>query len=281
MAETKSDIKSKISWVIAYIFAILALVVSILPFIYMVLNSFKNRFEMLVSGIFSLPEKLDFSNYAEILTSGFSGYFINSVILLVVSIALILFISACASYPLARFEFKSRNLVYGIIIACMAIPIHVTLIPVFKMSQNLNIYDSLLALIGPNVAFAIPVSVFILTGFMASIEPEIEEAAEIDGCNKFQMFFKIMFPLTKPGLATLAIYNGVNIWNEFSFANTLTQSAENRTLPLAVWDYQGQYVMNTPMIMAVLTLTVLPMIIFFIFAQDKLIKGMTAGAVKG
>ena len=91
----------------------------------------------------------------------------------------------------------------------------------------------------------------------------------------------MILPLSKPGLSTLAIYNGVNIWNEFSFSYTLTQSPVNRTLPLAVWDFQGQYAMNTPMIMAVLTLTVLPMIILFIFAQDKLVKGMTAGAVKG
>ena len=91
----------------------------------------------------------------------------------------------------------------------------------------------------------------------------------------------MIFPLSKPGLSTLAIYNGVNVWNEFSFAYTLTQSATNRTLPLAVWDFQGQYSMHAPMIMAVLTLTVLPMIILFIFAQDKLVKGMTAGAVKG
>ena len=105
--------------------------------------------------------------------------------------------------------------------------------------------------------------------------------AAIDGCNRYQMFFKMILPLSKPGLSTLAIYNGVNIWNEFSFAYTLTQSAQNRTLPLAVWEFQGQYSMNTPMIMATLTLTVLPMIILFIFAQDKLVKGMTAGAVKG
>jgi len=87
--------------------------------------------------------------------------------------------------------------------------------------------------------------------------------------------------MSKPGLSTLAIYNGVNMWNEFIFAYTLTQSSGNRTLPLAVWEFQGLYSMNTPMIMSVLTLTVLPMIIMFIFAQDKLIKGMTAGAVKG
>lgn len=279
--DRNNRIKSKISWAIATLFALFALLVSILPFFYMILNSFKNRFEMLMEGIFTLPNKLDLSNYKELLSGGFIGYFINSVLLLVISLVLILVISACASYPLARFKFKLRNPLYAIIIACMAIPIHVTLIPVFKMSQTLRIYDSLLALIGPNVAFALPVSVFILTGFMASIETEIEEAAQIDGCNKYQMFYRIMFPLAKPGLATLAIYNGVNIWNEFIFANTLTQSAEHRTLPLAVWDYQGQYVMNTPMIMAVLTLTLLPMLVFFAFAQEKLVKGMTAGAVKG
>ena len=128
---------------------------------------------------------------------------------------------------------------------------------------------------------AIPISVFILTSFMKEIPMEIEESAAIDGCNRYQMFFKMILPLSKPGLSTLAIYNGVNIWNEFSFAYTLTQSAQNRTLPLAVWEFQGQYSMNTPMIMATLTLTVLPMIILFIFAQDKLVKGMTAGAVKG
>ena len=149
------------------------------------------------------------------------------------------------------------------------------------MSQQLNLYDKIWALIGPYVAMGIPISVFILTGFMKGIPREIEEAAEIDGCGKFKMFFKIILPMAKPGLSTLAIYNGVNMWNEFSFAYTLTQSSQNRTLPLAVWEFRGQYSMNTPLIMAVLTLTVLPMIILFIFAQDKLVKGMAAGAVKG
>ncbi len=277
----KSRIKSRISWILATILAVLAFVVAILPFFFMVLNSFKKKFDMLTKGIFALPDKLDFSNYREVFKGGFTGYFINSVLVLGISLFLILFISACASYPLARFRFRLNALIYSIIIACMAIPLHITLIPVFQMSKALNLYDSLYALIGPNVAFSIPISVFILTGFMKSIEREIEESAEIDGCNKYSMFFRIILPLAKPGLSTLAIYNGVNIWNEFSFAYTLTQSPKNRTLPLAVWDYQGQYAMNTPMIMAVLTLNVLPMIILFIFAQQKLIKGMTAGAVKG
>ena len=277
----KSKRKSLIAWTVAFILAIIMLVISFLPFIFMVLNSFKEKFEMLTKGVFQLPDTFYWSNYAEVLKGGFGNYFKNSVIVLVISLLLLLFISACASYPLARFKFKLAQPIYALIVACMSIPVHITLIPVFKMSQKTGLYDSIWALVGPYVAFAVPVSVFILTSFLREIPREIEESAEIDGCGKVQMFFSMILPLSKPGLATLAIYNGVNMWNEFSFANTLTQSAKNRTLPLAIWEFQGQYSMNTPMIMAVLTLTLLPMIIMFIIFQDKLVKGMTAGAVKG
>ncbi len=276
-----TKIKSRICWFVTLVLAFAALAAAVLPFFFMVINSFKGKFEMLTKGVFALPDQFNTGNYEEVLSGGFVRYFGNSVLVLCVSLLLILFISACAAYPLARFKFRLNGFIYATIVACMAIPIHITLIPVFQMTKSLKLYDSIGAMIGPDVAFALPISVFILTSFMAGIPKEIEESAEIDGCNKYRMFFTIMLPLAKPGLSTLAIYNGVNIWNEFSFAYTLTQSPKNRTLPLAVWDFQGQYSMNTPMIMAVLTLTVLPMIILFIFAQDKLVKGMTAGAVKG
>jgi raffinose/stachyose/melibiose transport system permease protein len=277
----KNKRKSIICWVIAFALAVFYLIVSFMPFIFMVLNSFKEKFEMLTKGVFNLPDSLNFTNYKEVLTGGFGRYFMNSVIVLTISLVLLLFISACASYPLARFRFKLANPIYAGIVACMSIPVHITLIPVFKMSKATGLYDSIWSLIGPYIAFAVPISVFILTSFMKEIPREIEESAEIDGCGKVQMFFSMILPLAKPGLATLAIYNGVNMWNEFSFAYTLTQSSANRTLPLAIWEFQGQYSMNTPMIMAVLTLTLLPMIVMFIIFQDKLVKGMTAGAVKG
>ena len=277
----KSKRKSIADWIVAFFFAIVWLIVSYTPFIFMVLNSFKEKFEMLTKGVFQLPDKLNWANYTEVLTGGFLNYFKNSVIVLAVSLILLLFISACASYPLARFKFKLAQPIYGLIVACMSIPVHITLIPVFKMSKATGLYDSIWALIGPYIAFAVPISVFILTSFMQEIPREIEESAEIDGCGKILMFVCMLLPVAKPGLATLAIYNGVNMWNEFSFAYTLTQSSPNRTLPLAIWEFQGQYSMNTPMIMAVLTLTLLPMIIMFIIFQDKLVKGMTAGAVKG
>jgi len=131
------------------------------------------------------------------------------------------------------------------------------------------------------VAFNLPMSIFILHAFMLTISREMEEAAEIDGCGKFFTFFKIILPLSKSGLATIAIYSGVMIWNEFIFAMVLTQSMKARTLPLAIWEYQGQYTINTPMIMTLLLLSSLPIILLYIFGQDKLVKGMMAGAIKG
>ena len=277
----KSRVKSVTAWTVAFILEIFWLAVSFMHFVFMVLNSFKEKFEMLTKGVFQLPDALNWNNYTEVLKGGFGTYFKNSVIVLAISLILLLFIASCASYPLARFKFKLANPIYALIVACMSIPVHITLIPVFKMAKSTGLYDSIWALIGPYIAFAVPISVFILTSFMKEIPREIEESAEIDGCGKIKMFFSMIIPLAKPGLATLAIYNGVNMWNEFSFAYTLTQSSANRTLPLAIWEFQGQYSMNTPMIMAVLTLTLLPMIIMFIIFQDKLVKGMTAGAVKG
>ncbi|MDR2025745.1 MAG: carbohydrate ABC transporter permease [Hungatella sp.] len=276
-----SRIKTRIAWFFAFLFAIGATFVAILPFVFMVLNSFKEKFEMLKKGVFALPDQFYLDNYIGVLTGKFGLFFRNSVIVLIVSLSVLLFISACASYPLSTFRFKLANPFYAVIVACMSIPLHITLIPVFRMMQKLHLYNTIWALPGPYIAFGVPISVFILTGFMKGIPGEVVESAEMDGCSKYGLFFRIILPLVKPGLSTLAIYNGVNMWNEFSFAYTLTQDAAHRTLPLAVWEFKGQYVMNTPMIMAVLTLTVLPMILLFAVAQDKLVKGMTAGAVKG
>lgn len=181
-------IKSRIAWVIATILAVFAAVVAIAPFIFMVMNSFKEKFEMLTKGVFTLPNKLDFTNYREVIEGNFFSYFFNSVIVLVVSLVILLLISAFASYPLSRFKFKLNGFVYAMIVACMSIPVHITLIPIFKMSQSLHLYDSIWALIGPYVAMNIPISVFILTSFMQQIPKEIEEAATIDGCGKMRIF---------------------------------------------------------------------------------------------
>lgn len=273
--------KRLLIWTPVMVFALFWLVVAGAPFVFMVLSTLKEQFEILTSGFFSMPKAFYIGNYAKVMAGQFWSYFRNSVLVVGVSLFLLLMVSAFAAYPLSRFRFKLCNPIFGMIVAAMSVPIHVTLIPVFIMTTNLGLYDTVWALIGPYVAFNLPISVFILTTFMGGIPRELEEAADIDGCGKYRTFFQIMLPLSKSGLATLAIYNAVNMWNEFSFAFVLTQSVKNRTLPLAIWEYQGQYTNNIPMIMTVLTLSVIPMIIAFIIGQDKLIKGMMAGAVKG
>jgi raffinose/stachyose/melibiose transport system permease protein len=268
-------------WCLAVIFALLWLIIAGGPFYYLFLTSIKTQGEFLSGSLFKLPEVFSLRNYVRVLEGGFYKYFLNSVLVLAISLTLLLFFSAFAAYPLARMRFRLNRPVYALIVSAMSIPIHITLIPVFVLSIKLNIYDSIWALIGPNVAFNLPVSIFILTAFMLGISREVEEAAEIDGCGKFRAFFSVILPLAKSGLATLGIYNGVVIWNEFSFAMVLTQSPSARTLPLAVWEYQGQYTINIPLIMALLLLSSLPIILLYAFGQDKLVKGMMAGAVKG
>ena len=273
--------KKTIVWTFVFLLVGIWLLATGVPFLFMILSAFKQQFEIMTNGVFSWPQGFYLDNFKAVLQGNFFQYFLNSVIVVGVSLTVLLFISAFASYPLSRFKFKLNKPIFGLIVAAMSVPIHVTLIPVFMMTKNLNLYDTIWGLVGPYIAFNVPISVFILTTFMADIPKELEEAAQIDGCGKYRTFFSVIFPLVKPGLATLAIYNSVNMWNEFSFALVLTQSTQSRTLPLATWEYQGQYALNTPMIMAVLSLSVLPMIIAFLVGQDKLIKGMMAGAVKG
>jgi raffinose/stachyose/melibiose transport system permease protein len=268
-------------WIAAVLFALLWLVIAGGPFVFQIFTTFKTSGEFITGGLFQLPKKLNFENYLTVIKDGFYKYFLNSIIVLAVSLTLLLFSSAFAAYPLSRMRFRLNKPIYSAIVAMMSIPIHITLIPVFVMTIGFGIYDSVYALIGPNVAFNLPMSVFILTGFMQNISHEMEEASEIDGCGKFSIFFKVIFPLSKPGLATLGIYNGVVIWNEFLFVMTLTQSQQNRTLPLAIWQYQGQYSIHIPLIMTLLALSSLPVILLYIFGQDKMVKGMMAGAIKG
>ena len=273
--------KSRLISVIVGILAVIWLIITFVPFMFMLFAALKEQFELMMGGVFDLPKKFYLGNFIEVFQGNIYNYFKNSIIVLVVSLVILLALSACAAYPLSRFKFKLNKPICGIIVACMSVPIHVTLLPIFMMAIKTGMYDKIWALIGPYVAFNLPISVFILVTFMSNIPKELEEAAEIDGCNKYRIFYNVMLPLSKPGLVTLAIYNGVAIWNEFSFTLVLTQSTKNRTLPLALWEYQGQYTMNVPMIMAVLTISMLPMLVAFAIGQDKLIKGMMAGAVKG
>jgi len=278
MLKTTSPIKDTFIIVLALFW----LMIAGMPFIFMIQTGFKEQFELLTSSVWALPQSPTLNNYTTVLFSErFFRSLLNSSLVVVISIALILIISSMAAYVLAKIKFKFSNLFFGLIVAGLVVPIHVTLIPVYLLTINLDLYDTLWALIGPYVAFSIPVSVFILTEFVRQIPREIEEAARMDGCGPMSTFFRIFLPLTQPGLVTIAIYNAVILWNEFVFAFILTSSPNSRTLPLAIWDFQGQYSANIPVIMALLTLATIPLITAYIFGQEQLVKGITAGAVKG
>jgi raffinose/stachyose/melibiose transport system permease protein len=257
------------------------LVVTTLPFIFVVMTSLKSQQETFSGSVWSLPEKLNFENYLAVLNGGFWTYLRNSVFVLVTSIILILVISSMAAYAFARLRFRLNKPLFGLIVAGMIVPIHITLIPIYLLIRNVGLYDTPFALIGPYVATALPVSIFILTEFMRQIPKELEEAAKLDGCGAFGIFWKVFLPLSGPGLSTVAIYNSIGLWNEFIFAYVLTSNPANRTLPLAIWDFQGQYASNIPAILSVVTLTSLPLIVAYAFGQERIVKGMMAGALKG
>ena len=261
--------------------ALFWLAVTTLPFLFVVMTSLKTAQETFSGSVWALPEQFNLVNYLDVARSGFWVYLRNSVFVVAVSITLVLIISSMAAYALARIEFRLNKPLFALIVAGMIVPIHITLIPIYLMTQGLGLYDTPFALIGPYVASSLPVSIFIMTEFMRQVPRELEEAAKLDGCGPFGVFWKVFLPLSGPGLATVAIYKGIALWNEFIFAYVLTSSPAYRTLPLAVWDFQGQYQSNIPAILSVVTLTSLPLIIVYAFGQERIVKGMMAGALKG
>lgn len=267
---------------IIFLLAIAWLLVALLPFAFMVLSSFKEQFELMTRPVWALPDKPTLANYMTVLSSGkFFLYLFNSAIVVTTSIILVVLVGAMAAYVFARLSLRWTGVLFVLIIAGLIVPIHVTLIPVYLLTTRIGIYDSLLALVGPYVAFSLPISVFILTQFMRQIPRELEDAARIDGCGPRGIFFRIILPLSRGGLVTIAIFNAVTLWNEFVFAFVLTSSPKTHTLPLALWDFQGQYTSNIPLIMATLTLSALPLVIAYIIGQEQLVKGIMAGALKG
>jgi raffinose/stachyose/melibiose transport system permease protein len=263
------------------ILAMFWLMVAGLPFYFMVQSGFKKQFDLLSNPFWKLPREWTLENYRTVLEGPFLLSLLNSVIVVSVSATLILFIGSMAAFVFARTDFRLNRPLFAAVIAGLAIPAHVTLIPVYLLTTRMGLYDTLWALIGPYVAFNLPLAIFILTEFMRQIPRELEEAARLDGAGTFAFYWRVALPLMRPGMATVGIYNAVAMWNEFVFAYVLTSSPSRRTLPLAIWDYQGQYTANIPLIMALLSLSALPLILIYIVAQERVISGMMAGALKG
>ncbi|AOI80501.1 carbohydrate ABC transporter permease [Burkholderia sp. NRF60-BP8] len=264
-----------------FLLALVWLAVTTLPFLFVVVTSLKSQEETYSASVWALPSRLDLSNYLDVLHGAFFMYLRNSLFVVGLSVIVVVLLSAMAAYAFARMQFRFNKTLFGLVVASMIVPLHATLVPIYLMIRNIGLYDTSLALVGPYVAFSLPISIFILTEFMKQIPRELEEAACLDGCGPLKIFWRIYFPLSMPGLATVAIYNAIALWNEFIFAYVLTSTPEHRTLPLALWDFQGQYASNIPAMLSVVTLTSLPLIVAYAFGQERIIKGMMAGSLKG
>jgi raffinose/stachyose/melibiose transport system permease protein len=263
-----------------YIVALLLLIFTGYPFLYMISTSLKSQSDFFEKP-FSLFSSFEFKNYASVFEMGISHYFLNSLIVSVAAVVIVMFIAALASYPLSRMNFKFNRPLFLLFISGMMLPIHATLIPVFKLSQSMGIYDTLWALLGPYIAFSLPISIFILTQFMQEIPKSLEEAAKMDGCTHFGIFWRVILPMLTPALMTVFIYNFIHLWNEFIFALVLISSPENRTIPLGLQEFYGEFSVNIPGLMAALTLFSLPVLIVYFFSQEKVVKGLAGGSVKG
>lgn len=263
-----------------YSSCLVILVLTGFPFIFLLINSFKDMPEYLVN-IWSPPSKIFLGNYQKVFKPDFLRYFINSAFVSAVSVSLIVLVSSMISFAFAKMKFRGSNLLYFVIIAGMMIPVHTTLIPTFTLLSSLKLNDSLLGLCGPYISYNIPISVFILTQFFKEIPKEIEDAAVIDGCTTIGVFQKIVLPLSGAGLSTVVVYTFLNIWNEFINANVLINTTAKKTLPLGIREFYGFQTVNIPAILTAILVGSLPVILLYFFAQEKVVNGLTQGAVKG
>lgn len=249
---------------------------------WVVIASFKTNSEIF-RDVFKLPEVWQWQNYAKAWNAAnFALYFRNSVIVTFSAVVLILAVSAPAAYVLSRIEFRGRGLVTTIFIAGMGIPVLLLLIPLFVIVTRMGIVNTLPGLILIYVTVAIPFTVYILTGFFGSLPKELEEAGKSDGCNDYEIFGRIMLPLASPGLITAAIFNGISIWNEYLLVLVFVGDGDKRTLALGLYSLQNamQYTGDWAGLFAGVCIVMVPTIILFIVLSERMISGITMGAVK-
>ena len=239
---------------------------------------------VLFSKPWSIPFKPVFGNYAKTwFVSRFGDYFLNSALVVSLSVLALLIVCVPAAYVLSRGKFRGRQAVSNFMVFGMGVPIPLLFVPLAVIMTRLGLSDSLLGLGVAYVALSVPFSVFVMQGFFSSLPSELESAARIDGCKDWQIFLYVMLPLAKPGILTVAILNFVGLWNEFQLSLVLIDSPENRTLSL------GMYSLITSMkysggdwagLFAGVTIVMIPTIALFVFLSERMISGITMGGVK-
>ena len=257
-------------------FSILALY----PIYYMVVTAFKTREDWLHNQ-FGFPNPITFQNFTDALSRGnIPLWFGNSVIVTLASIILSTVVSALAAYSIVRFRFAGRLLYFNTMIALMVVPPAVLILPLFVFMVRIGLINSLTGVIIIYSGLLVPFSVYLLVSFFRSLPNELFDAAAIDGCTSFDIFWRITLPLSTPALVTLIVVNALFVWNELLIALVFLQSENLKTLMPGLTLFKGHFSINEPLIMAGTLIATLPMILLYLFGQRLFVEGLTAGAIK-
>lgn len=264
-----------------YLLLILLALVFVYPIFLMIITSFKTTREIFFNP-FGLPTNWSLDTFAQVWKRAhFNIYFLNSVIVTLASTALVLICSSLSAYALSRYQFKLSNFFYMFFLAGIMIPIRLGILPLFLLMRDLRLLNTHWSLILTYAASGMPMSVFLLTGFFKTIPKDLEYSARIDGCNDLQIFYRIMLPLVRPGLATVTIVNFVPWWNDFFFPLLFIQADRLKTIPLGMTIFFGQYMTDWGLLFAGMVIASIPLLVLYLAMSRQFISGLTAGALKG
>jgi N-acetylglucosamine transport system permease protein len=269
--------------VIIYAFLILWTLFSAFSLVWIILSSVKSNKE-LYAGVWNLPQSLHLENYVKAWNVvNLKRYFLNSVMITISSIAVLIFLCTPAAYVVSRFKFFGSRFINNMFVVGMGIPYQLLLIPLYRMIIGFKMNDNLFGLGLIYVALSIPFTVFLLSGFIRSLPSELEDSAMIDGCSDIGAFWRIMFPISQPGIITAAIMNFIFLWNEYMLALVFLTNENRRTLSLGLYSIQAamQFTADWVGLFAAVVIVMLPTVLIYVILSERVMQGITLGAVKG
>lgn len=274
--------KIKLGSIVQYTVLGIWAIINLFPLYWMVTFSLKDNSEIFGDNVIGLPKHWIWSNYQAAMTTGNMGrYFLNSFIVTGLTILFTVLLAMMATYALTRLEWKGRKMVNNVFMLGLTVPIHAAILPVFVILRFFKMTNSYQALIIPYVAFALAMAIMVSGSFMANIPEELEEAACIDGCGVFGIFFRIILPLMKPAVSTISIFTFLSAWNELMFAVIFISDSKYRTLSVGIQTLSGSYTTDWGPIGAALVIATLPTIVLYCFMSKKIQQSLMAGAIKG
>ena len=279
MRKRKFKNKTKTNPVLMIIMCIVA-VIQLFPLYWMITLALKDNTEIYGDNLIGLPQNWEWDNFVRAVSKGNIGqYFFNSIIVTGATIAITLILAVMVSYAVIRLKWMFSKVVYGIFMVGMMLSVQAVLLPLYVLLQPFQ--DTHWAFIIPNVAFAMPIAVILISGAIKDLPREIEEAAFIDGASLYRIFFRLILPLLAPILSAVGILTYLNTWNELMLAVTLVSGEDMKTLTVGINDLVGKYSTDWGIMGAALTIATIPTIILYIFLSKNIQKSLTLGAVKG